>query len=264
MSTIRQIAQKAFDRIAPELTEAEAGVSLVEIERMIPDGCDRLCDVAVSGKPTWRQYLEKTVSLTVASGVTSIRKYALTGTVSVVNGSVTVNGAGTLFLTELEPGDLIEIDGDLGRQYSVSTIVSNTVLTMNPTWQQLTAPSWGFSRSLAAMRVDSLPNATVEFSSAPKPLTYISDPTDLYYPMIGVDFYYYAVERGRIRVRGPGNDVLDAAAGTLTIRNAVFTPFVGATALETTLHPQLEDPLVSELTKMIKEKLEAKAAPKRT
>ena len=59
--------------------------------------------------------------------------------------------------------------------------------------------------------------------------------------MIGQDFYYFAVERKQMRVRGPGNETLDSASGTVTIRNAVFSPVVGATPPETVLAPQLED-----------------------
>lgn len=262
MSTIRQIAQDVFDRIAPEHTEAEAGIALYEIERFIPFACATLGDMAVKGTPPWRQYVEKSVALTLASGVADLRNLPLTGSATLTNGNVAVSGSGTLFTTELEAGDLVEFDGDVGVQYSVATILSNTSMTITPTWQQLTA-TWGFSKSLARMRVDSLPKATIELTGVAKPLVYVSDPSDLYYPMIGQDYFYFAVERGRMRVRGPGNETLDAASGTLTIRNAVFDPYVGATAIETSLHPQLEDVLVSELVKMVKDKLEAKAAPKR-
>lgn len=262
MSTIRQIAQDAFDRIAPEHTEAEAGIHLYEIERFVPFACESVADMAVQGKPVWRQYVEKTLTLTLAAGFASLRSYLLTGTASLINGSSAVAGAGTAFATELETGDLVEFAGDVGAQYTVATITSPTAMTVVPTWQQLTA-SWALSRSLARLRVDSLPKATIELAGVSKPLVYVSEPSDLYYPMIGQDFYYYAIERGRIRVRGPGNETLDSAAGALTIRNAVFTPTVGATSLETTLHPFLEDVLVSELVKLIKGKLEAKAVPKR-
>lgn len=262
MSTIRQIAQDAFDRIAPEHTEAEAGFHLYEIERFIPFACEAIADIAVEGEPVWRQYLEKSLVLTVAAGLASLQSYALTGSAILVNDSATVTGSGTLFTSELEPGDFVEFAGAVGVQYTVAAIASDTSMTISPAWQSA-SNTWAIVRSLARLRVDSLPGATIELAGVGKPLVYVSEPSDLYYPMIGQDYYYFAVERGRIRVRGPGNETLDSAAGALTIRNAVFTPSVGATALETTLHPQLEDVLVSELVKMLKEKLEAKAAPKR-
>lgn len=263
-ATIYQIAQRTYDQIAPEHTEAEAGVFLHEIERMIPDACESMADDAVQGAVSWRQYLERTLTLTLASGVASLASYALTGTAAMVNGIAAITGSGTAFTTELERGDFIEFPiGDPGRLYSVVGITNDTALTMAPTWQQLSA-SWGMVRSLANLRIDSLPNATVQLTGVTYPLVYIAEPGDLYYPMIGQDFYYFAVERKQMRVRGPGNETLDSASGTVTIRNAVFSPVVGATPPETVLAPQLEDVLIAKLVAMVTKKLEAKAAPKRT
>lgn len=261
--TIRQLAQRTFDQIAPEHTEAEAGVHLYEIERFMPDALEMLADDAVKGAVPWRQYLERTLTLTLASGEVSLLSYALTGTATLVNGSGAVVGAGSAFDTELELGDLVEFAGDAGQLYSVTDIASAAAMTIAPTWQQAGA-SWSLLRSLGNLRIDSLPMATVQLTGVSYPLVYVAEPADLYYPMIGQDYYYYALERGRMRVRGPGNETLDSASGTLTVRNAVFTPVVGATPPETTLAPQLEDVLIAKLVQMVTKKLEAKAAPKRS
>jgi PKD repeat protein len=65
------------------------------------------------------------------SGITAItRTSKLTGTIGVTNNSVTVNGSGTSFTTELQRGDSIEIGGVA---YVIDAIVSDTELTlMNP------------------------------------------------------------------------------------------------------------------------------------
>ena len=65
------------------------------------------------------------------SGITAItRTSKLTGTIGVTNNSVTVNGSGTSFTTELQRGESIEIEGVA---YVIDAIVSDTELTlMNP------------------------------------------------------------------------------------------------------------------------------------
>ena len=57
--------------------------------------------------------------------------FSLTGTVAVVNTSTTVTGTGTTFLTQLEKGDSIFING---RHRKVVAIASNTSLTIDPAW----------------------------------------------------------------------------------------------------------------------------------
>ena len=57
--------------------------------------------------------------------------FSLTGTVAVANTSTTVTGTGTTFLTQLEKGDSIFING---RHRKVVAIVSNTSLTIDPAW----------------------------------------------------------------------------------------------------------------------------------
>ena len=65
------------------------------------------------------------------SGIVAVKRTSkLTGTISVTNNSVTVNGSGTSFTTELQRGGSIEIEGVA---YVIDTIISDTELTlMNP------------------------------------------------------------------------------------------------------------------------------------
>lgn len=61
----------------------------------------------------------------------------LSGTVSVVNGNVFVQGTGTQFLTELISGDTIVI---AGRTYTVESVTTNTMLSLfSPSYQGVTA-----------------------------------------------------------------------------------------------------------------------------
>ncbi len=56
---------------------------------------------------------------------------AITGTVDVSNGSATVTGTGTAFLTELKAGNtLFIISSGNTQEYRVRTITSDTVLTL--------------------------------------------------------------------------------------------------------------------------------------
>ncbi|NBP55554.1 hypothetical protein EBU71_03250 [bacterium] len=56
---------------------------------------------------------------------------AITGTVAVSNGSATVTGTGTAFLTELKPGNtLFIVSSGNTQEYRVLKITSNTSLTL--------------------------------------------------------------------------------------------------------------------------------------
>ena len=59
----------------------------------------------------------------------------LSGTVSVTNGSATVTGTGTAFLTQLQPGQFIVIRG---QSYRVVQIVSDTSLSVSPEYRGTT------------------------------------------------------------------------------------------------------------------------------
>ena len=62
---------------------------------------------------------------------------ALTGTVTLTNGSLTVVGAGTAFTTELVVGDIVSLDnGKL--LLEVAAIGSNTSMTLTAVWTGLT------------------------------------------------------------------------------------------------------------------------------
>jgi hypothetical protein len=56
---------------------------------------------------------------------------ALTGTVATTNGSSTVTGTSTVFLDEVDVGDVIRVNST---QAKVIGITSNTVLTISPSW----------------------------------------------------------------------------------------------------------------------------------
>lgn len=58
--------------------------------------------------------------------------YPLTGTFDTTNGSATVTGTGTSFLSELSPNDTIKFAGDIQEaEYTVTAIASNTSLTLS-------------------------------------------------------------------------------------------------------------------------------------
>jgi hypothetical protein len=59
--------------------------------------------------------------------------FAVTGTVSVVNTSVTVTGSGTSFLTELENGESLFVDAS-NTHVKIIDIANNTSLTIGPAW----------------------------------------------------------------------------------------------------------------------------------
>lgn len=59
------------------------------------------------------------------------RHQALTGVVSVVEGSDVVTGTSTIFETELQPGDKIDIQGCEG-SYTIVTVDSDTQITVTP------------------------------------------------------------------------------------------------------------------------------------
>jgi len=62
--------------------------------------------------------------------------FAVTGNVAVVNTSTTVTGNGTTFLTQLEIGDSIFING---RHRKIANITSNTVLVIDTAWNTANA-----------------------------------------------------------------------------------------------------------------------------
>lgn len=64
------------------------------------------------------------------------RKKILSGTVNIVEGSVDVSGSGTLFKTELKPGDSIQIGNYV---YFVDTIENDTSLTLRSTTDETLA-----------------------------------------------------------------------------------------------------------------------------
>jgi hypothetical protein len=64
------------------------------------------------------------------------RKKILSGTVNIVEGSVDVSGSGTLFKTELKPGDSIQIGDGV---YFVDTIENDTSLTLRSTTDETLA-----------------------------------------------------------------------------------------------------------------------------
>ena len=76
------------------------------------------------------------------SGIAYDVNYILEGTVAITNGSPTVTGTGTFFQTELKSGDIIYINGV---QYTVSSIASNTSLTLT-TNAAVTASGYKVSR----------------------------------------------------------------------------------------------------------------------
>lgn len=60
----------------------------------------------------------------------------LTGTATFINGNETIKGVGTLFLTELSPGDYIKATSDSGVTYQkISAIFSDTELQLAETWK---------------------------------------------------------------------------------------------------------------------------------
>lgn len=61
-----------------------------------------------------------------------VEGYALSGTVSITAGLNTVTGSGTSFLSHFSPDDRIIIDGE---DYTVNTVTSNTVLTINDNFE---------------------------------------------------------------------------------------------------------------------------------
>ena len=56
---------------------------------------------------------------------------ALTGTVATTNGSATVTGTSTVFLDEVDVGDVITINSTFAK---IVGVTSNTVLTISPAW----------------------------------------------------------------------------------------------------------------------------------
>jgi len=102
--------------------------------------------------------------------------------------------------------------------------------------------------------VESLPYATVtNTTESPFPFEWVPNPIDLHYPQPGVDFFYYTVENGVIRVRDL-TGTLDTMTANLTIRNGVFRPVLDTDPNVTTVPEQLEDVLVAILKTMVLQK----------
>jgi hypothetical protein len=66
---------------------------------------------------------------------------AIAGTVAVTNGSATVTGTGTAFLTALHVGAIIRFASQNGTSYTVSAIASNTSLTLTANYTGTTSGS---------------------------------------------------------------------------------------------------------------------------
>ena len=74
------------------------------------------------------------LQITDSSNYTQFKQ--LTGTVAVTNGSVTINGTGTLFTSELSVSDTINIEG---LQFVVDTITSDILMTLSVGYPQISA-----------------------------------------------------------------------------------------------------------------------------
>lgn len=59
--------------------------------------------------------------------------YAVTGTANTANGSTTVTGTATVFLSQVDNGDSLFIGGS-NTHVKVVGVASNTSLTINPAW----------------------------------------------------------------------------------------------------------------------------------
>lgn len=69
-----------------------------------------------------------------------------TGTISITQGSVTVTGSGTAWLTNLYPGYLLVIGSPFRAVVAVQTVVSDTQITLAAPWDQPSvsgSPYWG-------------------------------------------------------------------------------------------------------------------------
>lgn len=60
--------------------------------------------------------------------------FAVTGTANTANGSTTVTGTGTTFLTQIDNRDSIFVGGASNTHVQVVGITSNTVMTISPAW----------------------------------------------------------------------------------------------------------------------------------
>jgi len=74
------------------------------------------------------------LQITDSSNYTQLKK--LTGTVAVTNTSPVVNGTGTLFTSELAPGNIINIGG---LQFTVDTITSDILMRITSVYTQVSA-----------------------------------------------------------------------------------------------------------------------------
>lgn len=78
------------------------------------------------------------------------------GTIAVVNGDATVVGTGTLFLTEVSPGDIFVKDGDIPH-YIVASITDNFNLELTGNYGGLTDPVGTYSISRDFTSPDNIP-----------------------------------------------------------------------------------------------------------
>lgn len=106
-------------------------------------------------------------------GVGSANPSALTGTISVTNGSASVTGSGTNFTGQLAVGDMVRVDAD-GNWYKVLSIGSNTALT-------LTANYTGTTASGQAASKDALSAAQTDLQAPPNKMRKAMDAT---YPQV--------------------------------------------------------------------------------
>lgn len=91
----------------------------------------------------------------------------LTGTATFTNKDKTVKGVGTMFLTELQPGDYIKVNLASGYTYQkVSAILSDTVVELSVPWASAIAVNVsmdkGVTRTLSYV-IDANPEKTIRF-----------------------------------------------------------------------------------------------------
>ena len=130
------------------------------------------------------------LQITDSSNYTQFVK--LTGSVAVTNTSATVNGTGTLFTSELSPGNLVSIGG---LQFSVDVITSDILMTLTSVYPQVSAigldillreqegahDAADFSNFLKIFVEDQADNIFV-FTSFPDPVDGLQDNEELIVP----------------------------------------------------------------------------------
>jgi len=117
-------------QFAPFLTIGDGGTESVEGAITAPTDTDRnICPL-----------IDDTTGLRIVDSLNGAvygrlvySSAVLTGTLSFTNANVNVNGIGTLFLTELQVGDIV-LGGD-GKYYEVASIPTNVSLTLTTAYQ---------------------------------------------------------------------------------------------------------------------------------